>query len=120
MSTNFVRNGETIPYANSTGSPITSNTAVALGTILGVAQTDIPDGEVGALNTKGVFYLPKTSSATINAGDSLIWDASAQELTNSVTLATGDITGAATAWSDAGNGDTTVLASINFNNATVT
>ena len=45
----FWQNGGHLDYLNSTGADIEANTVIALGSRIGVAGANIPDGETGAL-----------------------------------------------------------------------
>lgn len=109
MTTKYVQKGDTITYANSTGSAITSNSVVVAGNIIGVAITDIADGESGELATCGVYTLPKVSGAVVAQGEKLIYDVSAEAFDDSsATPATGDVTGGAVAWAAGADGETTI------------
>lgn len=63
----YSQRGEAIDFANDTGADIAANDIVAFGGHVGVAGTDIPDGETGTLHMVGVFEMPKDSAA-IDAG----------------------------------------------------
>ena len=69
---NFVKHGDTIdmnaPYA------VTSGMLVLVGSIIGVAVVDAPNGTLVPLAVKGVFDLPKTSALAINPGDLVYLD----------------------------------------------
>ncbi|WP_018126131.1 DUF2190 family protein [Desulfovibrio oxyclinae] len=62
MSQTYIRDGRTMPYENSTGSNIASGQAVLVGSRVGIAISDIPDGESGPLAMTGVHALPKVSA----------------------------------------------------------
>lgn len=95
---NSVQAGSVIEWTNGTGSDVASGDVVPLKHCLGVAVTDIADTEAGTLAIEGVFEVPKVSAAVFEAGEKLIWDASAGEFDDSsATPATGDLTGAAIA-----------------------
>jgi len=118
MATNYIQAGEVIDYT--AGADISSGDVVAVGNLVGVAITDIANGEVGAVAIEGVFELPKVSAAVIGAGETVNWDASAGEFDdNAATPATGDLTGGCVAVAAAGNGDTTVKVKINVGTNTV-
>lgn len=72
---NFVKRGHTLNYLNSTGSTITSGSVVIVGKLAGVCETDILDGQVGAVLIEGVFNLPKAAGFTIAQGDQIYWNA---------------------------------------------
>lgn len=61
MATNYVQEGKTLNYT--AGADITSGQFVLIGTIGGVAKTDIVSGKTGAVHVCGVFSLPKASGA---------------------------------------------------------
>jgi len=108
MTTKFLQKGDTITYTNGSGSAISSNDIVVVGNIIGIAITDIPDGESGELATSGVFTAPKVSAAVFSQGEKLIYDVSVGAFDDSsATPATGDVTGAAVAWASGADGDTT-------------
>lgn len=74
---NFVQCGDTLNFTNSTGDTLLGGSVQIFGSIPGVLVADIPDGETGALQTEGVFSLPKaTGGGTgISAGDRVYWNA---------------------------------------------
>ena len=112
MATNYSQPGEVIQHT--AAADITSGSVVVIGTLLGVALSDIANGETGSVALKGVFTLPAASAAVISKGETLTWDVSANSGAGNfdddqATPATGDLTGAcAVAWADSGNGETTV------------
>ena len=118
MATNYIQAGEVIDYT--AGADISSGDVVVVGNLVGVAITDIADGEVGAVGISGVWELPKVSAAVIGAGETVNYDVSAGEFDdNAATPATGDLTGGCVAVEAAGNGDTTVKVKINVGANTV-
>jgi len=108
MASNYKQPGDTFTWTNGTGSAVVSGQLVRVGQILAVALVDIASSASGTVACKGVFTLPKVSSAVIAQGDSLLWDASAAAFdAKSATPATGDVTGPpAVAFEAAGNGVT--------------
>lgn len=108
MATNFVSDGDVIPYVNTTGDDIASGAVVVIGHALGVALVAIPDGGVGSVALEGVFTVPKVSNEEFEQGEKLVYVvadgafAGAQAATGA-----GDITGGAIAWSAGSNGSTT-------------
>ena len=110
MATNYVQAGDTIDWANGSGSAVSSGDVVAMGQTLGVALVDIANGASGAVAIKGVFTVAKVSAAVIAQGESLTWDSSVAAFDdNAATAATGDITGAAAmAAESAGNAVTMI------------
>ena len=61
MAANFVQNGDVIPFV--AGATVTSGELVKFGSLYGVAQNDYANGETGELVLKGVYKLPKATSA---------------------------------------------------------
>ena len=121
MAKNYVQAGEVVDFTNGTGSDIASGDVVPMGSLIGVAITDIPDGATGAVGVEGVWELPKVESAVIGAGETVNWDASAGAFDdNQATPATGDRSGGCVAVAAADNGDTTVLVKLNVGPSTVT
>ncbi|HEY4194639.1 MAG TPA: DUF2190 family protein [Mucilaginibacter sp.] len=60
---NFIKRGNVIDYPNTTGTDINSGDLVLIGTLFGVAQTDIAAGDTGAVLLEGVFAIPKAAGA---------------------------------------------------------
>lgn len=119
MATNYVYAGETLDYTNS-GSAIASGDIVVIGNIMGVALTDIANGETGAVAIEKVWTAPKVSAAVIAQGEKVMWDVSASAFDDSLASpATGDVTGCCIATKAAGNGDTTVEVKLNVGVGTV-
>ena len=71
MSTNFIEKGDVITFAATT-KDITSGELVIIGTIAGVAKTDIAVGETGAVHIAGVYSLPKAGEV-ITQGTKVYW-----------------------------------------------
>ena len=82
MKGKYVQSGEYLDYANSSGSKIAAMTLLFIGTIAGIAATDISDGETGAVATKGVYSLDK-DGAEITAGAKVYYDAANDRITAS-------------------------------------
>lgn len=74
MSTNFIEKGEVLNYTATTKN-ITSGELIIIGTIAGVAKTDIEIGESGAIHITGVYSLPKNNEA-ITQGTKVYWNGS--------------------------------------------
>ena len=118
MTTKYRAVGDSVAYTNSTGSAITANSVVAMSHTLGVAVTDIANGETGTVAIEGVFTVPKASAAVFAQGEKLIWDSSAGAFDDSsATPATGDITGGAIAAAAGANGETTCTVKLTPGNA---
>lgn len=106
---NFIQPGNVITWANATGSDVASGDVVAVGSIIAVAAVNIADGSTGELATVGVFECPKAATAVIGQGEGVIWDSSESAFDDDQAApGDGDVSGAAVAWADAGNGATTV------------
>ncbi|HEY2454137.1 MAG TPA: DUF2190 family protein [Scandinavium sp.] len=101
MAKNYVEDGKTMDWTNSTGADVLSGRPVAVGALMGVAHGDIADGEDGVLHMTGVINLAKDEAETWSAGAKLYFD----DASGNVTATEGDII-AGTAWADAENGDT--------------
>lgn len=73
---NLVQRGKVItltsPYS------VTSGNGVLVGSIFGVATTDVANGVKGEFQLTGVFTLPKTSALAIAVGDLIYWDDTAK------------------------------------------
>jgi len=113
MATNYIQEGEVLPWTNATAGNVVSGQVLAIGSngdaLIGVALVDIAIGEQGSVALKGVWEVPKVSGAVIAQGEYVTWDASAKAFDdNASTPATGDVSDAAIAWEAAGNGVTTI------------
>ena len=104
----FWQRGEALDYKNTGSSKIEANTIVVYGSRIGVVGMDIEVGEVGSLHVTGVFELPKTDTAKIDAGAEVYWDG------NGITATSGSgATAAGFAAQEAAADATTVLVKIN-------
>jgi predicted RecA/RadA family phage recombinase len=101
MAKNYVEDGKTMDWTNSTGADVVSGDPVVVGSLIGVAHGDIANGDGGVLHMTGVIALAKDEADTWSAGDKLYFD----DTSGNVTATEGDII-AGTAWADAENGDT--------------
>lgn len=79
MATNFVQEGKALNYTPS-GADVASGDLVVIGTIAGIAKTDIADGKTGAVHISGVFSVAKASGA-VAQGAKLYWNSSNSNLT---------------------------------------
>jgi predicted RecA/RadA family phage recombinase len=107
MATNYVQEGKTLNYT--AGADITSGQFVLVGTIGGVAKTDIANGKTGAVHVCGVFSLPKASGA-VTQGAKLYWDDSESEVTTTATDNT--LIGVAAAAAASGDSNVHVLLNV--------
>lgn len=108
MANNYHIPGKVVPFV--AAADVVAGQVVRIGQILGVALSDVANGETGNAHVEGVFEVPKVSGAVIGNGESLTWDASAAAFDdNAATPATGDVQGPpAVAYGAAGNGVTTM------------
>ena len=108
MAANFKQDGNVIQYTAS--ADVKSGDVVVIGQTIGVALVDIATGETGSVARKGVYTVPKVSTAVIAQGESLLWDVSENAFEdNAAVPATGDISGPiAVAYEAAGNGATSL------------
>lgn len=120
MSNTYRESGGVVDITAS-GAAIAVNSVVVVGHMLAIAATTIPDGETGTGEVEGVHRLPKTAGAgAINKGTAPVWDASAGAFVPEGTaLAAGDVSGAATCWKDAADGDEWVEVKLNTGHGTV-
>lgn len=122
MTVKFVQVGNVVNYT--AGADISAGDLVVMANTLGVALTDIANGDVGAVAIEGVFEgVPKVSGAVFAVGEKLILDVSATPDAfddSSATPATGDITGAAIAMVAGESGQTTCTIKLTPGNTTIT
>lgn len=71
LKASYWQRGEAIDYTNPTEETIEAGTVVSLNYIVGVAATDIPAKETGALHIEGVFNMPKEAGTTFEVGDAV-------------------------------------------------
>ncbi len=108
MATNYVQEGKALNYTPS-GADIASGDLVIIGTIAGVARTDIADGKTGAVHICGVFSLPKASGA-VTQGAKLYWSSANSNVT---TTASGNtLIGVAAAAAASGDASIPVLLNV--------
>lgn len=118
MATNFSKEGGVIDHT--AGSAISSNDVVIMQNLIGIALTDIANGETGSVAIEGVFSLAKNSTTVIAQGELVDWDASATQIDTGITPASGDLENCGVAVAAAGNGATTVLVKLNHGSGTYT
>ncbi len=121
MSNTHIQDGKTLTYTNGTGSAIAAGAPVVVGNQIGVAAVDIANGETGELFMTGVHKLPKTGGAgAITQGSAPIFDVSSGEFVPAGTAtATGDVSGAVTAWASVADAATVVWVKLNTGIGTV-
>ena len=71
-----VQAGRVINYLNSTDADITVGDVVGLVSMCGIAETNIPKGQTGAVVLEGVWEVPAVSNAAFSVGDVVYWNAS--------------------------------------------
>ena len=108
MATNYVQEGKTL-NVNASGADIASGDFVPIGTIAGIAKTDIADGKTGAAHITGVFSVPKASGA-VTQGQKLYWNSTNSNLT---TTASGNtISGVAAEAAASGDSNVKILLNV--------
>ena len=103
---NYINSGKTIVFTAT--NDVVGGDLVTVGSIVGVAVSDIPAGEEGILETEGVFELLPAESEAIAQG--AVVYATAQ---GKVTTTESDNSRAGVVWEARGTGDTFVLVKIN-------
>lgn len=81
MAKNHIQAGKTMTWTNSTGSAVTSGTAVLIGVMLAVALVDIANGASGEVATAEVWQLTKEPSLAISQGVAVYWDNTNKRIT---------------------------------------
>jgi predicted RecA/RadA family phage recombinase len=75
----FIQNGDVITVTAPTGG-VVSGDGVIVGSLFGIAALTAAEGEPVEIATRGVYVLPKESTAIIAAGAPVAWDASAKRI----------------------------------------
>lgn len=78
----YIQEGGSLDYRNA-GAAIGYCDVVVLDGRIGIAESDIPAGGLGALSVVGVYELPAETGTAFTLGAALYWDA-----TNGVTTTT--------------------------------
>lgn len=104
---NFIQIGDVLDHTAAAN--LTSGQVVVMGARIGIAVTDIADGQSGAVRVKGVVELAKASADVVAQGALLYWSAVNGNLT--VTSSGNTLAGYAAA--AAGSGATTVRLHLN-------
>ena len=109
MKAAFIQPGNTIDYKNAGTEPIKYGSIVKLGADrIGIAASDIPVGELGALHLCGVFSCKKTEGA-VELGAKLYYS----EADDAVTTESGSNVPAGWAVAAAAAGDAEVRVKLN-------
>jgi predicted RecA/RadA family phage recombinase len=121
MATNYYQDGEVLDYTNTTGAAIKSGDPIAIGNIMGIAVLDIAISATGAVQTEGVWKVPKVTGAAWVQGAKVLWDKSAAKFdVGTATPAAGDISNCCVAAYAAASGDATGYVMLNVGLGTVT
>ena len=99
---NFVAEGHTVDHAPT--AQRLAGAATLIGTMLGVAVSDVAANVPGVFRIRGVFTLPKLSTDVVAQGVLLYWDDANRRLT--VTASGNTLVGKA--YAAAGSGEATV------------
>lgn len=70
---NFIESGDTLTIP--APAAVSSGGVVVAGQLIGVAVSDAASGADVAVQTRGVFDLPKEAALAINLGAAVYWDA---------------------------------------------
>ena len=94
MANKYVQDGNSINYTPS-GAAVSAGQAVLCSVRVFVAPRAIADGELGALQTSGVWTIQKTTSEAWTFGQKLYWNAGTSKATT--TASTNKVLGYAAA-----------------------
>ena len=83
MSTNYIQKGDVLDYT-AINKDIASGDLVIIGSIAGVAKTDILKGSMGAVHITGVYSLPKAGD-NITQGSKVYWSSANNNVTTTKT-----------------------------------
>jgi predicted RecA/RadA family phage recombinase len=72
---NYIAEGDALTIT--AGSAITSGSGVLVGSVFGVAGTDIASGTEGPINLTGIYDLPKTAAQAWTVGALIYWTGTA-------------------------------------------
>lgn len=78
MMASYIQVGDSLNYANKSGSVIAAGDVVKLAERYSVAAADIAVGAVGVVTVDGVFEMPAESTAVFAMGAAVCWDDSAK------------------------------------------
>lgn len=76
--------GNVIDFANDTAADIAVGSVIPFVNFCGVAETDIPIGETGAIRVEGIWDVTSVNTA-INMGDLVYWNATDGKATGTAT-----------------------------------
>lgn len=80
---NFIESGDTLTIP--APAAVSSGGVVVAGQLIGVAVSDAASGADVAVQTRGVFNLPKEAALAITLGAAVYWDATAGVVTTTAT-----------------------------------
>ncbi len=80
---NFIQKGHTLTITNGSGANLNSGDAVLVGTKVAIAAVAIANGATGAAAFRGVFSVPKPTTAGTGGaqGANAYWDNTAKKFT---------------------------------------
>ena len=108
MAINYIQEGKALDYTPS-GADVASGDLVIIGTIAGIAKTNIADGKTGAVHICGVFSVPKATGA-VTQGAKLYWSSANGNVTTTATRNT--LVGVAASAAASGDGSIPLLLNV--------
>lgn len=108
MKATYWQKGQSLDYTNGTNATIEANTVLVIGSLIGIAGTDIEPGETGSVHVEGVFQMQKKDSTAINMGTAVYWNA-----TDGITATSTNNTFAGYAAETSAAGAETILVKLN-------
>ena len=85
MSATYVQAGKVLDYKNSGETAINFEDVVVMGSMVGIAQSNIPAGGNGAVSVSGVYEIDAENTAAFVMGDKLYYDATNKKVTKTAT-----------------------------------
>ncbi len=70
----LIQKGDILDWTNGDTSTVAAGTVVVAGTFVGVAQNDIPAGELGAIAITDVWEIPVNTGVTFTQGAPVYWN----------------------------------------------
>ncbi|MBC16547.1 MAG: hypothetical protein CL942_05790 [Desulfovibrio sp.] len=77
----YIREGTRMPFTNSSGSSIPAGTPILVDSVVGVAVSEIKNGETGYLSMTGVHKVP-VAAVSVDQGAKAYWDDTNKVFTN--------------------------------------
>lgn len=81
MRTNYIQEGKSLDYTNKTEAAIAAGDIVVMGSVVGVAGTDIAVNATGSVHVVGVFEVLKEEGLEIGQGEKVYWNATGGVMT---------------------------------------